>query len=56
MPIQGDKEHQLRKFSEAARELGCEEDESAFDEKLRAIARQRPKPEGEKPKPKKPGQ
>lgn len=28
---------QSRKFAETARELGCDEDEAAFDEKLRDI-------------------
>lgn len=39
---------QIERFKEAARAIGCDEDEAAFDEKLRTIARQRPKPE---PKP-----
>jgi hypothetical protein len=30
---------QSRRFIEAARELGCDEDEANFDEKLRKIAR-----------------
>ena len=34
---------QLERFKEAARALGCDEDEAAFDEKLKAIARQQPK-------------
>jgi hypothetical protein len=34
---------QAAKFKEAARELGCDESEEAFDEKLRVIARQKPK-------------
>ena len=41
---------QHRAFVEAARALGCDEDEPAFDEKLKAIARQQPKDE---PKPSK---
>jgi hypothetical protein len=40
---------QYRRFVEKARELGCDEDEAAFDAKLRAIARQKPKDEA-KPK------
>lgn len=36
---------QLERFKEAARALGCDEDEAAFDEKLKAIARQKPKDE-----------
>lgn len=39
---------QARKFKDTARELGCEEDESAFDEKLRRIVRQKPD-KGKKP-------
>jgi hypothetical protein len=35
---------QIDRFKEAARQLGCDEDEAAFDEKLRQIARQKPKP------------
>ena len=43
---------QIDRFVEAARELGCDEDEAAFKEKLALIARQKPKdttaaPEGE---------
>ena len=43
---------QIDRFVEAARELGCDEDEAAFKEKLARIARQKPKdttaaPEGE---------
>ncbi len=34
---------QIERFKEAARALGCDEDEAAFDEKLKAIARQQPK-------------
>ena len=30
---------QLERFKETARALGCDEDEAAFDEKLKAIAR-----------------
>ncbi len=32
-------ETQHARFAEAARVLGCDEDEAAFDEKLKAIAR-----------------
>jgi hypothetical protein len=35
---------QSRRFIETARELGCDEDEAAFDEKLRQIATVKPKP------------
>lgn len=34
---------QIERFKEAARQLGCDEDEAAFDEKLKVIARQKPK-------------
>jgi hypothetical protein len=33
---------QLEKFREAAREHGCDEDEDAFEEKLREIAQKQP--------------
>jgi hypothetical protein len=35
---------QLDSFKEAARKLGCDEDEVAFAEKLKVIARQKPSP------------
>ena len=35
---------QSSKFIDKARELGVDEDEAAFDEKLAAIAGQKPKP------------
>ena len=35
---------QLERFKETARALGCDEDEAAFDEELKGIARQKPKP------------
>jgi hypothetical protein len=41
---------QHERFIETARQLGCDEDEAAFDAKLRVIARQKPKDE---PKPRK---
>lgn len=34
---------QLERFKEAARVLGCDGDEAAFDEMLKAIAGQKPK-------------
>jgi hypothetical protein len=34
---------QLQRFIETARELGCDEDEAAFDEKLKRIATVKPK-------------
>jgi len=33
---------QSQRFIEAARELGCDEDESHFEEKLKKIARHKP--------------
>jgi hypothetical protein len=39
---------QRDRFIDTVRELGCNEDEAAFEEKLRKIARQRPKPEPKK--------
>ena len=42
---------QSRRFIEAARELGCDEDEAAFDEKLRKVgAPKPPDPKAQKPK------
>ncbi|MEA2861365.1 MAG: hypothetical protein QOC72_3404 [Methylobacteriaceae bacterium] len=38
-----DSKAQADRFKEAARELGCDEDESAFDEKLRRVARHQPR-------------
>lgn len=32
---------QIERFKETARALGCDEDEAAFDEKLKVIARHR---------------
>ena len=39
-------------FIKAARELGCDEDEAHFEEKLKKIARHKPPPDAP-PKPKK---
>ncbi len=36
---------QSEKFINIARELGCDEDEKAFDDKLRRIAKTKPKKE-----------
>lgn len=36
--------HQIDRFIETARALGCDEDRAAFDEKLKAIVRHKPKP------------
>jgi hypothetical protein len=44
---------QSRKFIEAARELGCDEDESAFDEIVKKAAKAPPPRQDEKAKPKK---
>jgi hypothetical protein len=33
---------QAAKFEQAARELGCDEDEARWDERLRKVARQKP--------------
>ena len=38
---------QIDRFKEAARRLGCDEDEAVFDEKLKAVARQVSKGEGQ---------
>ena len=38
---------QIAKFKKAARELGCDEDEAAFEDRLRHIV---PKPKKETPK------
>lgn len=45
---------QSERFIEAARELGCDEDEAAFDEKLKRISEQKPPPSEGKPKKEKP--
>ena len=34
---------QVQKFKDAARELGCDEDESTFEERLRRLAKTKPK-------------
>lgn len=38
-----DQSDQSRRFIETARALGCDEDEAAFDEKLKQIATAKPK-------------
>lgn len=38
-----DKKPQSQRFIETARELGCDEDEAAFEEKLKRIATAKPK-------------
>lgn len=48
-----DKEAQRRRFIETARALECDEDEAAFDEKLKRIAQAKPSPKrkaGSKPR------
>ena len=44
---------QKAKFIEKARELGCDEDEAAFEKRLRKIAKAEPKASGVEPAPKK---
>lgn len=39
------KKNQVEKFKRVARELGVDEDEGAFDAKLKSIASQKSKPE-----------
>lgn len=42
---------QHERFLETARSLACDEDEAAFDEKLKVIARQKPRSDkSERPK------
>jgi hypothetical protein len=41
-PAIGKPQHE--RFIETARELGCDEDEAAFEEKLKRIATAKPKP------------
>ncbi len=60
MPKKPDAGHssleQRAKFEEAARQLGCEEDETAFNEALRRVARSGPRSmpkKAEKPRTKK---
>jgi hypothetical protein len=45
---------QSEAFIEAARELGCDEDESHFEEKLKKVARHKPKDDSTLPQPKPP--
>ena len=39
--VSADKQ-QIERFRETARQLGCDEDEKAFDEKLARIVKQKP--------------
>ena len=45
-----DKESQLDKFKETAKELGCDESEAAFNEKLKKLAKPEKAKEGENEK------
>lgn len=40
---------QIDKFKELARELEADEDETRWDERLKKVAKAKPKPEDEKP-------
>jgi len=42
---------QVEAFRKKARELGCDEDEAAFEDRLKKIAKAAPKPEKKKPRP-----
>jgi hypothetical protein len=44
-----DKKTQRERFIKIARELECDEDEAAFDEKLKRIATAKPKPRDKTP-------
>ncbi len=46
---QPDNDKQISRFKETARQLGCDEDEAAFKEKLAVIARQKVKTPSEPP-------
>jgi len=50
----GSQGEQSKRFIETARELGCDEDEAAFDEKLRRIATAKPKPKAIERTPRRP--
>lgn len=41
---------QIERFKQTARELGCDEDEAAFDEQLKSIAVKHPKPKPDQKK------
>ncbi|BAQ15922.1 hypothetical protein [Methyloceanibacter caenitepidi] len=47
-----DEKTQIQKFKDAAKEVGCNDDEAAFDAALRKIGNAQP-PTASKPKPKK---
>lgn len=40
-----DDKTQSEKFKDAARELGCDEDEAAWDKRLKKVAKAKPGPE-----------
>ncbi len=42
---------QADKFKQAAKELECEESEASFEERLRRVAKQKPKGEDDKEEP-----
>ena len=49
-------EDQHARFIETARALGCDESEAAFDEKLKVIARHKPKAEPDTKPPPRPSE
>ncbi len=49
MPDKKQSQPQVNKFATTAREIGCDESEAAFDDRLRKIAKAPPPPD---PKPK----
>jgi hypothetical protein len=54
MPTKKKQSDQSRKFIEAAKELGCDEDEAGFDEIVKKVAKA-PPPRQEEPKRRKGG-
>lgn len=40
-----DQKTQIEKFKQAAREIGADEDEARWDDRLRKLAKAKPKPE-----------
>jgi hypothetical protein len=53
-PKPSDEMEQIDRFKELARELGCDEDEAAFEAALKKLAESKPLPKYE-PKKRKPG-
>lgn len=45
MNVKKDKKSQLDRFKEAARELGADDDEARFNERLGKLVKQKPKPD-----------